>query len=113
MFSGLLLAVLLQLSASRLAFTHDGANTTRYELKIDTGPPVIVVATPFPNVPGDFTVPLPPLPAGVHTITLSACNVEACAPGSLIVGIPKAPSIFRLVINATATMTATIEVDKN
>lgn len=99
---GLILAcpcLLFSQTTGQLAFTHNGQNTTRYELKIDNAAPVVVASTPLMGTPGDLTVPLPTLAPGTRTLILSACNATACAASQpLVLQIPTAPANLRITI---------------
>jgi hypothetical protein len=87
--------------AERLAFTHDGINTDRYELKLDAGVSQVVTATPLPTVPGDFTIPLPAMTPGVHSLIVSACNFSGCASAPVlsvrVVILPGIPVNVRVI----------------
>lgn len=67
-----LAVALISQSAPRLQWTHDGVNTTRFEYVIDGGDPVSLgLPTPEGTT---YTVPLPAMAAGTHTLVVRACN---------------------------------------
>lgn len=108
LLAGLLLAPLSAaaqepvLPTSRLGFTHDAVDTDRYELRVDQGEWVAVDA----RADGDiFTVAMPALTPGAHTLALRACGAAGCsissAPLSVrMVVVPSPPSELRIVSEA-------------
>lgn len=62
-----------------LSFIHDGLNTTRYELRVDQNPPMIVAPSTYN---GELRIPLPIL-SGTYNLTLSACNETECASATI------------------------------
>lgn len=81
-----------------LGFTHDNTGTTRYELRID-GTTTVVPATPLSGTPGDYTVPLPVIGPGAHTLILTACSATACASSvPYVITVPRIPMNLRITI---------------
>jgi uncharacterized membrane protein YvlD (DUF360 family) len=109
-FLGILLfscAGLAQIPATSLYFDHDGVNTASYKLSIDTAPAVAVTATvvtaPVPPKLGTYSIPLPALTAGTHTITVAACSsTNVCATSlPFSPGVPLSPANLRLTVTIT------------
>jgi hypothetical protein len=95
-----------QTMTGTLYFTHDGINTTRYQLVVDGGAPVVVVPTTVTNQalcplkPCNLSVPLPALAVGVHTATIAACNSSSiCSTSAVLsIAIPISPSNLSVTI---------------
>ena len=80
---------------TKISWDHDGANTDRFELRVDDGP-YTDLGKPVGNV-----VPFPAMTPGDHVLLICAANFagRACAPPfpvSLVV-VPTAPSAVRIV----------------
>jgi len=87
----------------RLAFIHDGVNTDRYELRINSG--AITVFTPINLVPllptGQNKYVVIPTPAAGNTYLISACN-SLCSSSTLFtLTAPGAPTGLTLVVTTT------------
>ena len=101
--------VMAQTMTGTLTFTHDGINTTRYQLVVDGGAPVVVVPTTVTNQalcgvkPCNLSVPLPALAVGVHTATIAACNSSSiCSTSAVLnIAIPISPSNLSVTITIT------------
>jgi hypothetical protein len=85
---------------TRIAFDHDGLNTTGYKLKVDTGEPTIVATTPLAGSPGSLTIAFPALTPGVHELTVSAFNADGEAASDIftvrVTVVPAKPLNLRL-----------------
>lgn len=87
------------LPTSRLGFSHDGVDTDRYELRVDGG----AWATVETQEDGDiFTVAMPALTPGEHTLALRACGAAGCSASSAplpirVVIVPSPPTDLKIV----------------
>ena len=90
------------LPTAQLAFDHDGVDTERYELQIDGGAWAV---TPTTSAAGVYTLPMPALTPGAHTLAVRACGPAGCSASSnavtlWLVIIPAPPGQFRIVPTA-------------
>ena len=77
---------------------------TYFELSVDGGAWVDVGLVPSPTEPGSFHTPVPfPLPAGVHTAMVRACNEVGCSlpsdPVTFPGTVPSGPLNLRIVVS--------------
>jgi hypothetical protein len=86
-------------STTRLAWTHDGVNTDRYELSVDGAITDLGPLTPYSGT--EYRIPFPALTPGSHTLIVRACNVAGCAASEpfpvQVVVQPAAPAALRIV----------------
>lgn len=105
LLAGLLLAPLSAaaqepvLPTSRLGFAHDGVDTDRYELRVDQG---LWVTVEVQEADGVYSVAMPALTPGEHTLALRACGAAGCSVSSTalavrMVVVPSPPTELRIV----------------
>lgn len=87
------------LPTSRLGFSHDGVDTDRYELSVDSGAWATVEAQEEGDI---FTVAMPALTPGAHTLSLRACGAAGCSVSSAplsvrVVVVPSPPTDLKVI----------------